>query len=919
MILKKTTSLILTLCMAIAMFALPAVTVSAAPEQTEATAAADYGLAEKTQDGVILHAWNWSYNNIKANMQAIAQAGYSSVQTSPVQRPKDYSASYTDVKGQWWKLYQPISLSFSDGNTWLGTKAEFKAMCDEAEKYGIKIIVDIVANHMADASGSGNSASNRSPQIDANIRNNNSYWHVNNIWANDGSRYDMTQGSITQPDLNTGNSDIQQMVLSLLNTCIDLGADGFRFDAAKHIELPNDSGCGSQFWPTVINGSKSHAGGKDIFYYGEILNTASTAISNYTQYMSVTDNRTGDGILANVNSGNASGAATSYYSIGAAPNKVVLWAESHDTYMGSSGNTSGISNAKIKQAWAMVGSRNGATALFFARPAAKMGDASTDTTWKDKSVAEVNKFHNYFIGQSEYLASSGSVAYNERGTTGVVISKLNGGGSVSLKANRMASGTYTDQITGNIFTVANGTISGTVGSDGIAVVYNAVTEPKNTISKQGGNFKTETLTLTLGLTNATSGTYQIDNGQIITYTDTAQITIGAGVPVGTSIRVNLTATDGETTTDATYTFTKVLNTSTYVYFDNSQTNWNNVYCYMYNDSGATVVENAAWPGVAMTQNSEGLYEYEVPEELENGNVLFTAGYSGPQIPAQDEPGMVLDGFSMVYQNGQWQEYIDSNPTEPQPTEPEPTEPQPTEPEPTEPPAGERYMLGDVTFDDEITLEDILIMQRSMAMMTTLTQLQMTAGDVDRNGNIEIADVLEVQKYLAKMSTQYDIGKVFNDATMPTDPQPTEPQPTEPQPTEPQPTEPQPTEPEPTEPQPTEPSDSNEVTLYFSNGVSWDKVYIYAWRTSDENKNAEWPGEEMTAVGQNSFGETIYQINIDLSQYDNVIFNNGSGQQTEDIPLTSASNNMGYYCDKNVQNAQGHYGYGTYLFDPSYIV
>ena len=270
------------------------------------------------------------------------------------------------------------------------------------------------------------------------------------------------------------------------------------------------------------------------------------------------------------------------------------------------------------------------------------------------------------------------------------------------------------------------------------------------------------------------------------------------------------------------------------------------------------------------------------------------------------------------------EPTEPEPTEPEPTEPEPTEPEPTEPEPTEPPAGERYMLGDVTFDDEITLEDILIMQRSMAMMTTLTQLQMTAGDVDRNGNIEIADVLEVQKYLAKMSTQYDIGKVFNDATIPTEPEPTEPQPTEPEPTEPEPTEPeptepQPTEPEPTEPQPTEPSDSNEVTLYFSNGVSWDKVYIYTWRTSDENKNAEWPGEEMTAVGQNSFGETIYQINIDLSQYDNVIFNNGSGQQTEDIPLTSASNNMGYYCDKNVQNAQGHYGYGTYLFDPSFIV
>lgn len=887
MILKKTTSLILTLCMAIAMFALPAVTVSAAPEQAEATAAADYGLVEKAQDGVILHAWNWSYNNIKANMQAIAQAGYSSVQTSPVQRPKDYSASYTDVKGQWWKLYQPTSLSFSDGNTWLGTKAEFKAMCDEAEKYGVKVIVDIVANHMADTGGSGNNAGNRSPQIDANIRNNDSYWHINNIWANDGSRYDMTQGSISQPDLNTGNSEVQQMILSLLNTCIDLGADGFRFDAAKHIELPNDSGCGSQFWPTVINGSKSHAGGKDIFYYGEILNTAATAISNYTQYMSVTDNYTGDEILANVNSGNASGAAASHYSTGAAANKVVLWAESHDTYMGSSGNTAGISNTKIKQAWAMVGSRNGATALFFARPAAKMGDASTDTTWKDKSVTEVNKFHNYFAGQSEYLSSNGSVAYNERGTTGVVISKLDGGGSVSLKANKMASGTYTDQITGNTFTVANGTISGTVGSDGIAVVYNAVTEPQNTISRQGGNFKTETLTLTLGLTNATSGTYQIDNGQIKTYTDTTQITIGAGVPVGTSIRVKLTATDGKTTTDVTYTFTKVLNTTTYVYFDNSQTNWSNVYCYMYNDSGATVVENAAWPGVAMAKNSDGLYEYQVPDELENSNVLFTAGSSGPQIPAQDEPGMVLNGSSMIYQDGQWQAYTDSNPTDPQPTDPEPTDP-----------VGERYMLGDVTFDDNVTLEDVLEIQRYLAYVIDFTDLQLIAADVDRNGQTTIVDIMEIQKYIAKQSSIEDIGKVFNTSS---------------------PTDPQPTEPEPTEPEPTAPTAADTVTLYFSNGVNWDKVYMYTWQTDSGSENAQWPGQEMSPVGKNSFGETIYKIELNLNQYDNIIFNNGNGQQTQDIPISSASNNMGYYCDKSVQNDKGHYGYGTYEFDLSYIV
>ena len=101
------------------------------------------------QGSAVLHCFNWSYNNIKSNLADIAAAGYTAVQTSPVQKPKDYNSSWTDVSGQWWKLYQPLGLSVSDGNTWLGTKAELKALCDEADSYGIKVIVDIVANHLA--------------------------------------------------------------------------------------------------------------------------------------------------------------------------------------------------------------------------------------------------------------------------------------------------------------------------------------------------------------------------------------------------------------------------------------------------------------------------------------------------------------------------------------------------------------------------------------------------------------------------------------------------------------------------------------------------------------------------------------------------------------------------------------------------
>ena len=76
---------------------------------------------------------------------------------------------------------------------------------------------------------------------------------------------------------------------------------------------------------------------------------------------------------------------------------------------------------------------------------------------------------------------------------------------------------------------------------------------------------------------------------------------------------------------------------------------------------------------------------------------------------------------------------------------------------------------------------------------------------------------------------------------------------------------------------------------------------------------------MESVGKNEYGETIYKAEIDPEEFDSIIFNNGNGVQTQDIAISADSNNMGYYCDTSSQDAQGHYAYGTYLFDPSYIV
>lgn len=598
---KKALSLLMAICLLASVFSLPTVvTAVTTQEQPSQSLADDYGLKDNVQDGVILHCWNWSFNNIKEQMKTIAECGYTSIQTSPIQIAKQ------DTKGasvsDWWVLYQPAGFVIDDtGGSALGTKAEFKAMCDEAHKYGIHVIVDVIANHLGNVTQGNTTLCQRAYTYEPTIANN---WlfHTDNMGTDDNNGYSVVRGHIGMPDLQTENQHVQDRFKAFLRECIDNGADGFRVDTAKHIETPDDGSFGSDFWPEVTDDAYSYYAQKgtfdDLYIYGEILNSpgAGRSYSSYTKYINITDNKTGNDCRSNVANGNASGAAAPSYQTGEDPSKVVLWAESHDTYSNDSRESTNVSESNINKTWALVGTRNKATALYFARSKGfKTGTMGSIESWQWKSdeVVAVNKFHNYFAGQSEYLASSGSIAYNERGTSGVVLVNCSGGStSVNVKANRMADGTYTDQITGNTFTVSGGQISGQIGSTGIAVVYNAVTTPSVTVSKDSGTYRAyqaDGISVDLSLRNATSGTYSINGGAAQTFTGDTTISVGEGVDYGVEITLTVTATDGSTTSDPqTYIYKKSdPSQAQMVYFDNSSYNWSQVYCYMYTDGGST--------------------------------------------------------------------------------------------------------------------------------------------------------------------------------------------------------------------------------------------------------------------------------------------------------------------------------------------
>ena len=424
------------------------------------------GLASKISDGAILHAWCWSFNTIKNNMADIAAAGYTSVQTSPA------SACIVGAGGSknianWYYHYQPTN--YTVGNYQLGSEDDFKAMTAEAKKYGVKIVVDIVANHMTSDWNS----------IDPSWQNR-SLFHTNEQVGNWNDRREVTQKALLGLwDLNTQSSDVQSRILSYLKTLVADGASGFRYDAAKHIELPSDSGFGGNFWPTITqNGSE--------FQYGEILQDGISNEAGYSQYLGVTASNYGKALRDSIGNGSISASTAQNTQIGVDSSKIVTWVESHDNYangISDWGSSQWMNDSQIKKVWAVIGARQAGTPLFFSRPKgggasngdnrfpgqSQIGDAGSDL-WKDPEVVAVNKFRNAMEGQGESFEDNNGTLVIKRGNKGVTI--INWGGDKTMNVSvSMPDGTYTDQAHGGTFTVSGGKLTGSLGSGKIAAIY----------------------------------------------------------------------------------------------------------------------------------------------------------------------------------------------------------------------------------------------------------------------------------------------------------------------------------------------------------------------------------------------------------------------------------------------------------------
>lgn len=286
-----------------------------------------------------LHLLCWNIRDIINHLDRISYQGFDSIQINPMQPFKTNSVEF------WWLSYQPIG--FYIGNVY-GTKEDLIMLCSEARKYGISIISDIVCNHTA---GMDDGSIYPHQNVDPKLRDNHFFWKSFEPVTNWSDRYQVTHNSIGLPGLNVSNYDLQNIIINYLNELIDCGVNGFRFDAAKSIALP-DEGC--DFWCRVIYLLKKYG----LYIYGEVLfdDKMTYEYSKYIKVLTTSDSSDRDSI--------------------------VRFAESHDSYYHLEW-TKRISSMEIGRRYKCL-SYEYPNTVFFARP--------YDNEWESKEVRDAN--HN---------------------------------------------------------------------------------------------------------------------------------------------------------------------------------------------------------------------------------------------------------------------------------------------------------------------------------------------------------------------------------------------------------------------------------------------------------------------------------------------------------------------------------------------
>ena len=417
-----------------------------------------------TNTETILHVWSWNFPAIAQNMKQIADAGFTMLQTSPVQacyNPEGQSKKLFDKEeGNWYYYYQPTDWKI--GNQIVGTKEQMKEMLDSAAKYNVKVLVDVLPNHTAfdiDAV---------SPEFYKAVGGRDKMFHSNGLTpiSDYNDRMQCTlQGTGALPDVNTENPDFQKYYMEFVNELLNMGVRGFRYDTAKHIGVhsdPVDTASGvkeNDFWD-VATGRKSVKGVKlalpydSLFVYGEILQARNVPEAEDADYMGQTASSYGHVLREALQKGSAKGMDLANWYHQAAPEFLTTWVESHDTYCNAH-ESAGLTDEQIRTGWVFLTARENYWGDNI------LGARGNDEFFHPEVVA-VNHFRSDMNGQPEdmQISDNGQILLVNRGKKGAAVVNISSKADFVNLPTGLPNGTYRDKVYNIEFKVKNGRLTG---------------------------------------------------------------------------------------------------------------------------------------------------------------------------------------------------------------------------------------------------------------------------------------------------------------------------------------------------------------------------------------------------------------------------------------------------------------------------
>lgn len=434
-----------------------------------------------TNTETILHVWSWNFPTIAENMKQIADAGFTMLQTSPVNAcfsPEGGNVKILDAEqGNWYHYYQPTDWTI--GNNIVGTEEEMKAMLDSAKKYDIRVLVDVLPNHTAF------NIDLVTDEFYEAVGGRDKMFHSKGLEGildyNDRTQC-THQGVGGLPDVNTENPLFQKYYMGFVNKLVNMGVRGFRYDTAKHIGVhsdPLDTAAGvteNDFWD-VATGRKEVLGVSlaipydSLFVYGEVLQDKNVPEEEYAGYFGQTASTYGHVLREVLAKRSAKDIDVLSWYHRAAPEYLTTWVESHDTYCNAN-ESAGLTDSQIRTGWVFLTARQNGTPLFYSRPMNStrenyFGDNLLGARGNDEffhpEVVAVNKFRQEMEGQVEdiQIAPDGETIVVNRGDKGVAVINFALDKNAVELSTKLPDGSYTDTVYGNAFKVENGILKGT--------------------------------------------------------------------------------------------------------------------------------------------------------------------------------------------------------------------------------------------------------------------------------------------------------------------------------------------------------------------------------------------------------------------------------------------------------------------------